>query len=113
MRAGALRLVGMLQDRSTARDAYGGQETAWRDICKVRFALEAAGGHEIDFGGSIRSQSSYKLSMRWRPGVKPTMRVVMGDRIFNFTNVTDLEERHRELDITVVEGVSPGQAPSA
>lgn len=112
MRAGALRKSGTLQRRTESRDDYGGQETLWQDVGPVRFELQPTGGHEIDVGGSARSQSMFTIVMRYRPGISTAHRIVMGSRIFNITNVTDVDERHHELDITAVEGMSPGQSGS-
>lgn len=108
MRAGSLRQSGMLQARSEAKDDYGGQSVVWTDVAKVRFELQSTGGHEIEVGGSSRAQATFTLTMRYRPGLAPTMRIVMGGRIFNITHISDLDERHRQLDLSVIEGASPG-----
>ena len=107
MRGGMLRHQGMLQDRTTIRGEYGGQETIWKDIQPVRFGLESTGGREVETAGTVRPQSTFTLTMRWLPGVTPSMRILMGERAFNFTSVNDIEERHRELNIAVIEGASP------
>lgn len=106
MRAGELRKVGTLQERSTAKDEYGGQSPLFVDLATVRFKLESGGGREIEAASSSRAQALATIVMRYRPGVVPTMRIVMGARIFNITNVTDVDERHQELDLAVIEGES-------
>jgi SPP1 family predicted phage head-tail adaptor len=97
----------MLQERSGARDEYGGQLTAWRDVSPVRFSIEGTGGKEIETAGAVRAQSTFTLGMRYRPDIKATMRIVHDGRFLNITNVSDLEERHKELSVTVIEGESP------
>lgn len=116
MRAGALRHFGMLQERSTVKDEYGGQVTDWINVGRVRFMLAPAGGHEIEFGGSTRVQAMFKLTMRYRKGIKPTMRILefalpeQDERIFNITNIDDIEGRRRQIDLTVIQGVSVGES---
>jgi SPP1 family predicted phage head-tail adaptor len=105
IRSGVLRNAGMLQDRSKVRDPdTGDQSTVWIDVRKVRFSLEATGGREIEVAGQVRAQSTFQIVMRWIPGVKTTMRILCEGRIFNITNINDVENRHRELDITAIEG---------
>jgi SPP1 family predicted phage head-tail adaptor len=108
MRAGSLRHLGTLQDRSTTKDAYGGQPQTWIDVeTNVAFSINALGGDEVATGGGVRGQSRYQIVMRYRDGVGHTMRLVEGSRVYNFVQVSDVEERHRELRITAVEGVVP------
>ena len=114
MRAGMLRHRGMLQQRSKSRDGVGGQSLAWIDIAPVRFAIEGLGGHESDIAGAVRPQSNYTITMRYRSGVDSKMRIVglhsLLGRVFNFTNINDTEERHRQLVISAIEGQSPPPA---
>lgn len=110
MRSGALRQKGLLQDRSPSRDSLGGQSPAWIDIAPVRFALQSQGGREFNTADAVRSQSNFTISMRFRRGVKTTMRIVglgaLNGRVFNFININDIEERHRDLEITAIEGLT-------
>jgi SPP1 family predicted phage head-tail adaptor len=96
----------MLQERTASKDELGGQPQVWQDIAPVRFGLESTGGAEVQTGGGARAQSTYLITMRYRVGVKSTMRIKQGERVFNFTHVDDIEERHRELNIAAIEGVS-------
>lgn len=87
---------------------------AWMDVAPVRFGLEGLGGHEIDTAGAPRPQSNFTITMRYRSGVDSKMRIVglhsLLGRVFNFTNINDLDERHRDLEIAAIEGQSPPPA---
>jgi head-tail adaptor len=106
MRAGQLRLVGMLEERTRAKDQLGGQPWAWLPVASVRFGIETTGGDEQQVAGGVVATSRYTISMRWRKGVKPTMRISMGDRVFQFIQVNNVEERNRELQIIAIEGMN-------
>lgn len=106
MRAGQLRHVGILEDRTRSKDPIGGQPWVWLPVASVRFGIETTGGEEIPVGGGVRAVSKYLITMRWRAGVKPAMRISMGSRVFQFTQVNNIEERNRELQIEAIEGVN-------
>jgi SPP1 family predicted phage head-tail adaptor len=114
MRSGALRQKGMLQDRSASRDSLGGQNLAWIDVAPVRFALQPQGGREFNTADAVRNQSTFTIMMRFRRGMNETMRIVgqgaIAGRVFNFVNINDVDERHRDLEITAIEGLSPPAA---
>ena len=70
--------------------------TAWAKI-------EPMGGKEMFLAGVQQDTSIHKVNMLYQPGVSPLMRIKFGSRYLNITTVNDLEEQHRELEITATE----------
>lgn len=97
----------MLQARTSGQDDYGGQLTSWVNVAPVRFSMVSTGGKKIESASSSRAQSIFQISMRWLPNVDASMRILLGTRALNFTNVNDVENRHRDLEIAAIEGASP------
>jgi SPP1 family predicted phage head-tail adaptor len=107
MRAGKLRHMATLQSRGEARDpAYGAQADSWTDVASVWMAFEPMGGKEANASGSIRSQSLFRITLRYRSDVTPKMRIRFRDRIFNILNVDNTDERNRELTLTASEQIT-------
>lgn len=109
MRAGVLRKVGWLQQRGQARDSMGGLPSSWTDLVKIRYQLQTLSAHEIDSAGNIRATATSTVTMRWQAGVLPGMRI-RGEqtdrepqRFFNITAVNDVDQKHHQLELTVVE----------
>jgi len=98
MRAGELRHRVTIQEFVEAVDQYGtpiGQD--WQDVCTVWAAVEPIQGREYILLQNTQTELTARIRIRYRAGIKPAMRVVYGQRIFNIQSVIDPEERHREL----------------
>lgn len=104
MRAGPMRLRGILQSR--------GDETLqgvqWTDVATIWFAIQPFRGTQVPLGESMRNPMQHVLKIRYRAGVDASMRIKMGARIFDFISVADSEGKHREWTIEAMEGASDG-----
>lgn len=100
MNASELRHRVTIQEFVEQVDEYGtptGQ--AWQDVCTVWAAVEPIQGREYILLQNTQSELTARIRIRYRPGIKPAMRVVYGDRIFDIQSVIDPEERHIELQL--------------
>lgn len=109
MRAGQLRKVGMLQQRPTTRDSYGGTPAAWTDVAPVRYMIDATAAREMQSAGNVRAVATVTITMRYRSGVVPGMRIRSEAtdfepfRYWNITAVHDVNMKHYELELTASE----------
>jgi head-tail adaptor len=109
MRAGTLRKVGWLQQRSQTRDNFGGLPPSWVDVCKIRYEFQISSARELDSAGNVRAVAISTVTMRWQDGILPGMRIrgEQTDRepqkFFNITAVNDINQKHHELELTVLE----------
>lgn len=108
MRSGTLRKRITIQRRSQSVDEYGGQSGAWQDLATVWGSFEPTGGKEDAQSGQVRAVATFKIGLRYFAGLTAADRLVYNGRIFDIVNINDIEELHREFDITAREGQNNG-----
>ena len=96
MRAGELRTRVVIQEPVRVGSGTGGRvdwktvAPAWADIRPLRSTDRADDGH-------FQTVRLARVSIRYRPGIKSKMRVVIGARVLEIVSVIDVDERHRQL----------------
>lgn len=108
MSAGKLRHRVTIQQLVKADDGYGGIVETWQDVATVWATVEPLRGSERYRAQQVQSELTHKVTMRYRPGVKPQMRLLYGDRVLEIEAVIDVEERHRWLELLCSEVVQDG-----
>ena len=101
------RIILQYQTNPTRND-YGEEiPGTWNDIATVwaKIASIPLIGNEFVQGQRIQAKTFVVINMRYRANVIPAMRAKMGKRVFNFQQISDLEERHIELAIRAEEAV--------
>lgn len=100
MRAGELSKRGRLQrQKKTGTNPVGENTYTWVDVAWVWAAIEPLTGREYLAANRDVASVSVRIRIRYRSGVLPTMRFVMGDRIWSFVSVLNIDERNRQLHI--------------
>lgn len=100
MRIGELRHRVIIQEYREIVDQYGTPiDQGWQDVCTVWAAVEPIQGREYILLQNTQSELTARIRIRYRPGIKPAMRVVYGQRVFDIQSVIDPEERHIELQL--------------
>lgn len=100
MNPGKLRHRVTLQEFVEQVDEYGTPiGSGWQDVCTVWAAVEPIQGREYILLQNTQSELTTRVRIRYRPGIKPSMRVLYGGRVFDIQSVIDLEERHIELQL--------------
>ena len=105
LEAGALRHRITLQSATDTPDGGGGFTTVWTDVATVWAAIEPLKGREQLHAAQLETPVTHRVTLRYRAGVTPKMRVKFGTRVFNIRAVIDAEERHRTLELMCEEGV--------
>lgn len=72
-------------------------------ICQAWAKIAPLSGREAWQAQEQQSTTSHKINMRYQPGITSKMRATYQGRIFNFTDVRDLDEMHEELEIMATE----------
>lgn len=103
MRAGRLRHRLALQTRVGSSNSYSETEYTWSTFDTVWAAIEPLSAKEQVVAAQNQSQTSHKITLRWRTGVLPTMRGVYDGRYFLFGAVLNRDERNRELTVLATE----------
>jgi SPP1 family predicted phage head-tail adaptor len=108
MQAALLRKRITIQIRSTTKDSYGQPLTEWSDIATVWGEVAPMSGRELLAAEAVQSSLTHSVSIRYFAGLKPSMRIKYGDRLFDIQSVIDEDERHRTMTLLCVEGLSDG-----
>lgn len=104
--AGKLRHRVTLQELVKTDDGYGGIAETWRDVATVWAAVEPLSGDERYAAQQVQSDLTHRVTIRYRAGVRPQMRVMYAGRVLQIVAVIDREERHRYLELLCSEVVS-------
>jgi len=108
MQSGLLRKRLTIQQRSTSQDDYGQQLTSWTDFATVWGEVVPSSGRENISAEALQSSETHIVTIRYRSGVTPKMRIMYGSRILDIQSVLDENERHRTMNLSCVEGLSDG-----
>lgn len=105
MNAGQLRHRVTIQRFERVEDEGGGYAEDWKDVATVWAAVKPMRGNERYEAQQVQSTLTHKVTIRYRAGIKPQMRLLYGNRVFNIEAVIDIEERHRWLELLCSEVV--------
>lgn len=84
VQAGRFRFRVTIQRKTVGRDSAGGVTEIWTDLFRnVNAAIDATTGREAYASQQVTSAVSTEISIRWRPGITATMRVLHGKDIYN------------------------------
>lgn len=106
MKIGPMRRRASLQSppqETEAQNQYGEVATAWADVAEVWVQVEPLSGKELWQAQQVQADVTHRVTMRYRPGVRPKWRIVYQGRVFNILYVLNLEERNRTLQLLCVE----------
>lgn len=99
MNAGKLRHRATIQQLVNTDDGAGGSIETWQNVATVWAAIEPLRGNERYTAQQVQSTLTHKVTIRYREGIKPQMRLTYKGRIFDIESVIDIEERHRWLEL--------------
>ncbi|MCP5083183.1 MAG: phage head closure protein [Alphaproteobacteria bacterium] len=107
MRIAELRHKIQIQSPTRTEDGGGGGEVAWHTVAEVWAKIAPTSGREEINAEKRRGTISHKVTLRWRPGMGPTQRIVHGTRGLQIESATDPGERRRWLICGCVERAEP------
>lgn len=108
MQAGKLRKRIEIQRRSTTQDGYGQPLTTWTTEITTQADFEPLNGRELVAAQAVQSEVTHTVTIRYRPGITPAMRISYAGRFFNIHAVLDEAERRRMLTLLCSEGLNDG-----
>lgn len=79
-------------------DPLSGQPSMdWVDYAEAFAKVEPLVGREYIAAGAEREQIPLKVTMRWRPDVRPADRVLVNGETFDIESAQNIKFRNREL----------------
>ena len=97
MRAGTLDQRIELQELVQGFDDYGQPLSAWQTVLSSWAAVEPLQGREYLAAMQNQSETTIRVRLRYRPGVKSAMRVKHGTALYGIQSVIDVKSKGREL----------------
>ena len=76
MKAGRLNRRVTIQQKSVARDALGAEVITWVDVATVWAEVSPYSGREFVALRQAQDEITTRITIRYRPGITPAMRVV-------------------------------------
>jgi len=101
MRSGRLRHRVTIQ-QLVPDPSVGGQDS-WHDYATVWAAIEPLRGREYLAAQQEGAEATGRITIRYIAGVKQTMRIKHGSRIYEIVSPINPEERNAELQLMVKE----------
>lgn len=99
--AGKLRHRVVVQRYAGQTDDYGDmgrqEDKNWRTVCILWAAVDPISGKEFYAAEQAQSEVTHKVRTRYRGGIRPGMRLLLGQRRLYIRSVIDWEERHESL----------------
>lgn len=97
MRAGQLRQRVTLQRKIITRDSFNAEVVEWSTFATVWAKIETIGGSESISIEQGAATLTHKITIRYRSGLVPTMRVVWDDHTFNIEAVLPDNHLHETV----------------
>ncbi|KRD71660.1 head-tail adaptor protein [Lysobacter sp. Root96] len=110
MAAGKLRHLVRIERQVTTRDSSGISTKTWVLVApKVWASIEPLSAREFVQSAATQAQVSTRITIRYRPGIQPSMRVIHGTQVYNIAGVlADKESGIEYLTLPCSEGVNDG-----
>ena len=98
MRSGDLRQLVTIRRSVETQNAKGGYDTSWSTVATPRAKVEGLDGRESMLAQALQGVSSYKVTIRWRAGIKASDQLVLADGSeLNIRSAVDPDDRKRWL----------------
>ncbi len=95
-----------IQELTEVKDPLSGEITDdWKELCTVWADIQALRGREYFTAQQTVAESNHEIKIRYRKGIKPAMRAIEGERVFDIQAVLDKDGRKRYLSLICKEVV--------
>ncbi len=98
-----------LQRRAAGEDAMGQANGAWEDVAPLWAQVLPLRGREYFAAAAVQQETSVKVTIRYRPDVTPSMRLVWQGVPYDITSVVQLGGRKFWLELLMISGGRDGR----
>lgn len=108
LQAGRLRHKVRIERQVTTR-VSGIASKSWEPVATVWAAIEPLSAREFVQSAATQSQVTARITIRHRPGIAPSMRILHGTTVYNIAGVlADKDSGIEYLTLPCSEGVNDG-----
>ena len=105
--SGKFRHYISIQTPTETRDDYGEPIVTWPTTYHNAWAsIEPLKGYEYWASQQVNAEVTSKITMRYKSGITPKMRVVWGDHTYRILSIINEEERNIQLTLMVEETIT-------
>lgn len=98
-----------LQEKITAQNTYGEQETNWETVAQFWASVAPLSARELMLSQQIQSDVSARIVMRYRSDITAAMRILHNGKVYNIRGVqADPESGLEYLTLPVSLGLNDG-----
>lgn len=109
MNAGALRHRITIDELVITQDSdTGAVEETWAEFCSVWAAIIPLSGREFVAASAIQDSVNTRITIRWREGILPEMRVHHAGAIYNIKAVLPDPTFRRHINLMCETGANDG-----
>lgn len=105
MNPGILRHRITIQNLTYTQDDYGAPTEIWKTYHTCNASIEPLRGREFFAAQKENSEVTHKAIIRYKSGLKTSMRVNFNNRYFNIKSIINIEERNKEIHLMLTEVV--------
>ena len=105
MEPGRMRHRIRIQRLGQARNEFGEPEDRWEDVATVWSSIQPVSGREFMEALKAQAEVTHRVTIRYTPAVKASMRVLYGDRVLDILHILDAWEQHREMTLLCKERI--------
>jgi len=103
-------MAGKLRQRITIQkvvntNTYGSVTKSWETYKQVWASIDPIKGKEYFLSDIDNAKVSHRIRIRYLSGMKPSMRIMYGTRVFEIETIINKEERNIELEIMCMERI--------
>ena len=103
MRVGTLRHFGTIEGYTETKDTFGAVSKAWSEFCKVYANINPLRGDEKYVSAEKHATATHQVTVRYRQGINPKMRLTLRGRTFEIVSVINVGERDKMMQLIVEE----------
>lgn len=94
-----------LQAKAATQNALGEVTGAWADVATVWAKVEPLRGREFFASGQMNSSVDHRVTIRWRSGVVPTMRLQWRGQPLEVISVIEPSAARTVLELMCASGI--------
>jgi len=107
--AGQLNQRVTLQQRVAGIDALGQQSESWADVVRLWAKVEPLRGNQFFAAAQAQNEVTARITIRWRAGVDPGMRVIWRGEPYGIFAVIDPMGEKQQIELMCVNGTGDGR----
>ncbi len=88
----------MLQKQKAGGNAFG-EVTQWETVKTLRASVQPISAKEFVSANQEHAQVTHKVTIRYDTNVRPSMRLLLGNRVLSILHIVDPWEQHREMTL--------------